>query len=155
MIKTVRGVSTKDRKVVIMTSDDAIDLSKSDLDKYQEEFNEEFLTFKEGQEPTRFILRPCSQKEFRDASIAIYGRDRGDDADDVTIIGIGAELLKKALVGAKSLYEAGDEHHWPGGAGSSSVLEEIPAMIQINLAMIVMQLSRGSVAKSELGDEKK
>lgn len=155
MINTVRGVSTKERKTVFVTSDEAIDQKLSDLAKYEENYDPSFLVFKEGQTATEFIIRPCSQREFRDATISVYGRPDIDEDNTVQVISIGAELLKKGLVGAKNLYETGDEHNWPAGAGHSTVLDEIPAMMQISLALAVMRISRGQSAKTELENEKK
>ena len=150
MIKTSKGVVVTDRRTIYVTMDPSIDTEKSNLAEYKKNYDSAALVFKEGEDSTEFIIRPCSQTEYRKSFLTVLGEG---DASDYMDIEVGCSLLKFGLVGAKNLHVIGDTFSWPKGCPKSE-LDRIPAFCQLELAQAIILYS-ASTQTDELTNEKK
>ena len=56
--------------LILAAIDDAVDVANSDIEKYNATLDESYLTFKDGEKPTRITLRPLTRRQTKRIAVA-------------------------------------------------------------------------------------
>lgn len=95
-----QSIDKSDVISVVVSNDPAIDKKGSDFDKYHEDFDESHLKFKDGEEPTRFILGTITYLKFqslKDKYISFDVDPNGTQQVKTNIFGLTADALAHSL----------------------------------------------------------
>lgn len=95
-----KSIDKSDTVSVIVSNDPAVDPEKSDFDRYREDFDESFLKFIDGEEPTRFVLGTISYIKFqgiKDRHISFDVDHGGNQNIKTNIFGLTAEALAHSI----------------------------------------------------------
>lgn len=122
------SIDKADTVAVIASNDPAVDLKKSDFDKYHEDFDESHISLKEGDEPTRFILGTISYLKFqglKDKYISFDVDANGNQQVKTNIFGLTGEALALSL---RKIENAPFNAKIVNGRASDQTLDQLGAL---------------------------
>jgi hypothetical protein len=100
-----KSIDRNDTVKVVVSNDPAVNKDGSDFEKYRDSFDESFLSFLDGEEPTRFILGTVSYLKFqaiKDKHISFDIAPDGSQNIKTNIFGMTAETLAYSLRGVEN-----------------------------------------------------
>jgi len=95
-----KSIDRKEAITVVASNDPALDLENSDLVAYRQDFDESHLKFKDGEEPTRFVLGTISYLKFqqmKDKFISFDVDATGNQQIRTNIFGLTADALANSI----------------------------------------------------------
>ena len=138
-----------DPKAIVKTVsqfDEAIDTENSDMDKFEKTHNVEYLKFKEGEEPTYFLISNVMttdqakiQQEHYKVSMPdtsqMHGEELANAKPTIEQVGQSEMMLKYFSAGCKFIEEEGKQSKSDVNVFPFTVIQEIGGFIMLRTAI--------------------